>query len=120
MYNYLEEMEMSIEEWIGYEIDLEEYEGRRDELEEKLNDDLWANDCITGNGSGSYTFCSATAKEYVLENVDLLREAYTEFDCKETLGDDFCNEEWEKMDVTIRCYLLGQAINNTLDKMGIF
>ena len=28
----------------------------RDELEETMNDELWAEDSITGNGSGSYFF----------------------------------------------------------------
>ena len=29
----------------------------------------------------------------------------------------FLNEDWEYLDVTIRCYLLGQAINKALDEL---
>lgn len=89
----------------------------RDELESHLNDTLWADDSVTGNCSGSYTFNSAKAKEYVMENPDLLREAYEEFDCKDRLGEDFIEENWESMDVTIRCYVLNSCINDALDKI---
>lgn len=34
------------------------------------------------------------------------------------LENGFLSEDWEKMDVTIRCYLLGQAIAEVLDDMG--
>ena len=79
------------------------------------NDDLFINDSITGNASGSYTFNSYTAKEYIFNNIDLLNEAITEFCEDDVIGEKFLNEEWEWMDVTIRCYLLGQAISEALD-----
>lgn len=89
----------------------------RDELESHLNDTLWADDSVTGNCSGSYTFNSAKAKEYVMENHDLLTEAYEEFDCKDRLGQEFIDGNWESMDVTIRCYVLNSCINDALDKI---
>lgn len=104
---------------LGY-INNEIYPGEfwdRDELESHLNDTLWADDSVTGNCSGSYTFNSAIAKEYVMENPDLLREAYEELDCKDRLGEDFLEEHWESMDVTIRCYVLNSCINDALDKI---
>ena len=52
-----------------------------------------------------------------MENPDLLREAYEEFDCKDKLGEDFIEENWENMDVTIRCYVLNSCINDALDKI---
>lgn len=33
------------------------------------------------------------------------------------IGFEFLNEEWEGMDVAIRCYLLGQAIAAALDEI---
>ena len=89
----------------------------RDELESHLNDTLWADDSVTGNCSGSYTFNSAKAKEYVMDNHDLLREAFEEFDCKDKLGEYFIEEDWESMDVTIRCYVLNSCINDALDEI---
>ena len=117
MYNYLNAMKADILEAIRNDYTLADYENR-DELEERLNDELWMDDSVTGNASGSYTFSRCQAWEYVSDNMDLLREAVTEFCEMETLADHFMNEDYEWMDVTIRCYLLGQAISEALDEFG--
>lgn len=89
----------------------------RDELEDKLNDDLWTKDSVTGNGSGSYTFSNADAKKYVTEDgADYLREAAKEFDCEHDILEHFLDGDYEYLDVTIRCYLLGQIIHEVLDE----
>ena len=116
MYNYLEAMKSDIMDYIRSEVNTNEY-ADRDELDAFLNDELWTVDSVTGNASGSYTFNSYTAKEYVFDNIDLLNEAITEFCEDDVIGEKFLNEEWEQMDVTIRCYLLGQAISEALDDM---
>lgn len=113
-YDYLEAMKSDVLDYIREEVNAGEFSDRED-LENKLNDDLFINDSITGNASGSYTFNSYTAKEYVFDNIDLLNEAITEFCEDDVIGEKFLNEEWEWMDVTIRCYLLGQAISEALD-----
>lgn len=123
MYNYLEEMKRAIREDLndnyGHHDDLINaiVNDEWDELEEKLNEDYWVDDAVTGNASGSFTFNCWTAKEYVLDNVDLAREAFTEF-CEDParLADYFLNEEWETIDVIIRCYLLGQAVAEALEE----
>lgn len=90
----------------------------RDEWETELNDDLWIADSVTGNGSGSYTFNSWKAGEYVKDNLPLLAEALREFETgSETITDKFLNEEWEYFDVTIRCYLLNGSIHTVLDEL---
>lgn len=63
MYDYLEAIKADVKDAISDNYDLNEYRGDREGLEEKLNDDLWTNDSVTGNASGSYTFNSYTAKE---------------------------------------------------------
>ena len=73
---------------------------------------------MTGNASGSYTFNSYKAQEYVLDNMDLLEEMCGEFGVdNETIGQKFLDGSWEWMDVSIRCYLLGQAISEALDEV---
>lgn len=114
MYNYLENMVEDVKEYIKNEIDFSEYEDM-DELRESLNDDLWAEDSVTGNGSGSYTFNRAIAKEYVDENKDFVDEMMKEFDCKEKVVNWWIEDNYEAIDVSIRCYLLGQAIEKALD-----
>lgn len=114
MYNYLENMVEDVKEYIKNEIDFSEYE-EIDEVRESLNDDLWTEDSVTGNGSGSYTFNRAIAKEYVDENKDLVDEMMKEFDCKEKVANWWIEDNYEAIDVSIRCYLLGQAIEKALD-----
>lgn len=113
-YNYLEAVTADVLDYIKDVINLAEWKGNRDGLEEKLNDDLWTVDSVTGNASGSY-YCNAwRAEEALAHNWDVLEEALAEF------GQDGVNviekgAEWA--DVTIRCYLLGQAIAEALDTL---
>ena len=116
-YNYMNAMTEDIRDYITENINRKDYTEDRDELEEYLNDTLWTEDSVTGNASGSYTFNRETSKGYVVDNTDLLKEAYTEFGQKEKITDVICDEDWESADVTIRCYLLGQAIAEVLDDL---
>ena len=117
MYNYLKAMKSDIKNYIENEINTSNYSDR-EELESDLNEILWNEDSITGNASGSYTFNGAEAAEYVNDNIDLLSEACAEFDVDSaTVGEKFLDEDWEYLDVTIRCYLLSQAISEALDEI---
>lgn len=112
-YNYLESVTEDVKEYINNEITLSDYENR-EELEEYLNDILWADDSVTGNASGSYTFSSWKAEGYLCHNMNLLAEACNEF------GNEVNTkllENPEACDVTIRCYLLNQAISDVLDEL---
>ena len=111
-YNYLENIKADVKEYIDNEINLKDFSDR-EELEEKLNEDLWTCDSVTGNASGSYYCNSWKAEEALAHNWDLLAEAMKEFDCEVDLLEK--GAEWA--DVTIRCYLLGQAISEVLDEM---
>lgn len=119
MYNYLEAMKSDIKDYIKNEINTANYSDR-EELENDLNDILWNEDSVTGNASGSYTFNRADSEEYVTDNIDLLAEACKEFGVNnETVGEKFFAEDWEYFDVTIRCYLLSQAISEALDEIDL-
>ena len=113
-YNYLEAVTFDVLDYIKEEINLDEWKGNRDGLEEKLNDELWTVDSVTGNASGSYTFNTWEAEENLAHNWDLLAEALDEFGQD---GTDVLKQGAEAMDVTIRCYLLGQAIAEALDEL---
>ncbi|MGN0187398.1 MAG: hypothetical protein ACI392_06605 [Paludibacteraceae bacterium] len=110
-YNYLEAVKDSVKDYIINNIDLSSFDDR-DELEQYLNDELFIDDSVTGNASGSYTFNSWKAEEYLCHNLDLLQEAMLEFGINVR---DFQGAEWA--DVTIRCYLLGQAISEVLNEI---
>lgn len=117
-YNYRETVKNDVIEQVkdGYkENSLRIYkEEGRDALEEYLNDELWVDDQVTGNASGSYTFNTWEAEENLCHNMSLLEEACDEFgqDVGEAVkrGAEYC-------DVTIRCYLLGGAISEAIDEL---
>ena len=119
MYDYLEAMKEDIKTYILEDINVNSQYSNMAELENALNDDLWTVDSVTGNASGSYTFNRYKAQEYVMDNMELLVEMCSEFGIDNaTIGEKFLEEDWEWMDVSIRCYLLGQAISEALNELG--
>lgn len=118
-YNYLENVTADAKQAILENLNYWDFTDR-EELEEIANDELWCDDIVTGNGSGSYTFNREAAKEYVTrsdDGLDTLRDAVREFDCEHEAFTAFLEENWEYFDVTIRCYLLSQAISTALDEL---
>ena len=120
-YNYLEAVTADVIDYmrenIGYirnDVDISD----RDALIEFLNDELWIDDGVTGNASGSYTFNAYKAKEFIFADPDTVSEALKDF-CVEaaTISEKFLNQDWEYFDVTARCYVLSQAIENALDSI---
>ena len=119
MYNYTKAMAQDIREYIADEIELVGYDDR-EKLEDELNERLWMTDSVTGNASGSYTFSRAIAKDYVIDNMDALVEACENFGIMpELIGKKFLEEDWEWMDVTIRCHLLPFVISEVIDDLNI-
>lgn len=116
MYDYREAITSDVLDHIKSEFTKEEIKEKlsaRDDWEQELNDDLWARDNVTGNGSGSYTFNAWQAEEYLAHNWDLLADAIDEFG-----GDaDVLRVGPEACDVTIRCYLLAECISDALDQL---
>ena len=118
-YNYLEAVTADAKQAILENLNDWDFSDR-EELEEIANDELWVDDSVTGNGSGSYTFNREAAKEYVTrsdDGMDTLRDAVCDFDCEHEAFTAFLKEDWEYFDVTIRCYLLGQAISAAIDEL---
>lgn len=113
-YNYLENVKEDVKQYIQDNEIRPEADEDRDEFADRLNDLLWTADSVTGNGSGSYTFSTWTAEENICHNYDLLAEAANEFGCSDK---NIIEKGAEWADVTIRCYLLGQAISAVLDEL---
>lgn len=114
MYNYFNAVREDVENYVdenksyyqGY-FDDEDWDG----LEGKLNDDLWAEDSVTGNGSGSYTFNRYDAEENLCHNWEDIGATYKEF------GGTPDYDNPEAIDVSIRCYYLGQAISDYINSV---
>lgn len=116
-YDYFNVMKADVLTYIDENYTTEELKERladRDEFYEKLNDDLWVCDSVTGNASGSYTFNRWSAEENLCHNLDLLKDALDEFGS--TLTDALAKGA-EYCDVTIRCYLLGSVLYQVLDEL---
>lgn len=122
-YDYYEEVKNDVinyinenMEYIKEKVDISD----RDQLESWLSDELFVDDSITGNASGSYTFNRAEAKEYVLDNIDLLSDACDNFgENMEKLGYMFLAEDWETFDVFIRLYVLDTCISDAIDEIDL-
>ena len=112
-YNYLEQVTNDAKEAILENMEYWTFYDR-EELEEVAHDELWADDYVTGNCSSSYFYSTWKAEEALCHNWDLLAEACEEFGQDIVWmfkrGAEFC-------DVTIRCYLLSQAIAAALDEL---
>ena len=111
-YNYFEAVKNAVLDYIN-ENEIKVTASNNEELSDSLNDDLWTNDSVTGNGSGSYFFNTWKAEEALCHNLDLLGEACEEFGSTA----DLLKDGAEACDVTIRCYLLPQAISEALDEL---
>lgn len=119
-YDYLEAVKDDVKEYIKNEVNVGDYSDR-DEMGEQLYDTLFCEDSVTGNASGSYTFNSYKAKEYIESDPEAytyIRELVSEYGMDaETVADKFLNEDWEYWDVSIRCYLLYQAVDKALEEL---
>ena len=111
-YDYLSAVESDVREYIENNVNFHDYSDL-DEMKEDLNEKLFVEDSVTGNASGSYTFNTWKAEEYLCHNLDLLAEANEAF----SGSSDILSDGAETCDVTIRCYLLGQAIDNVAPDM---
>ena len=111
-YDYLSAVESDVREYIENNVDFHDYSDL-DEMKEDLNEKLFVEDSVTGNASGSYTFNTWKAEEYLCHNLDLLAEANDEFGG----SSDILSDGAEACDVIIRCYLLSQAIENVAPDM---
>ena len=120
-YDYCIEVANDIECWmdrVGDPFDLSQFENREDAAE-FLYDELWAEDAITGNGPYGYS-SEEMCEEFLCHNLYLLFEALFEFsEIEESLLDKLYKHIKEKnfarwADTTIRCYVLGSAIENAL------
>ena len=75
-------------------------------------DNLFIDDAVTGNGSGSYTFNSAKARENVADAIwdKKVLNALAEIGCDGGQIAQYLRDgEAETLDVSIRCAMLGEV-----------
>ena len=125
---YLEAVKDDVREWI--ENNKEEFEERLLQEEEFDDEDdfkqfvngwlenkLWNDDDVTGNGSCAYFTDIGDAEQMILANPEEVKEALQEF-CVDasTIADKFLDRDWHYFDVTARCFYLRLAIEEVVDE----
>ena len=111
-YDYQNAVENDVRNYVSENVNLNDFE-TKEELCNWLNDNLWMEDSVTGNASGSYTFNAWEAEENLCHNLDLLSEAIEETGA----STDILKDGPESCDVAIRCFLLGQAVDAVVDEV---
>lgn len=99
-YNYLECVKEDVRNYIE-ENKIVVTSSNLEEVEQELND--------------TFTFSTWQAEENLCHNFELLTDALEELGCDLS----YLKKGAEACDVTIRCYLLGQAISEVLDEIEI-
>ena len=120
MYNYRESVKEDVKNW----MDENHEPGASSELEWNYDivfEGCWIADEVTGNGSGSYTFSRLEARRNFFEDDDsedyisqMLQEGFCD---AEEVGKHMASGDWEWIDVCIRCYLLGDVVQEVIDEM---
>lgn len=91
-----------------------------DDIVDYLNDILWNEDCITGNGTQYYD-TENKCSEYLCQNSDILYEAAQEFCIDDNINmliSQFENKTLAQyFDSTIRCYLLNSCIYQAIQEL---
>lgn len=110
-YDYLKNVREDVLDYIKENYEKEDF-ANLDYNE--LYDEMWTADSVTGNGSGSYYCNEYKAQECLIGNFDLIRESLEYFG-NNVIDIKLLNGEW--LDVTVRCYLLGQVLQEVLDEL---
>lgn len=111
-YDYYTAVKEDVKEYIREQKIIVTSENKND-LYDELYEDMFIDDSVTGNASGSYTFSRWQAEQNLCHNTELLGEALSEFGCDTS----YIERGAEACDVTIRCYLLSQVLSEVLDEL---
>lgn len=116
IYSYPSHVKNDIKEFIEKRLDSGNFglliQGDEDTIQD-VEDLMFDQDEITGNGSGSYTFNTWKAEQNLTGNWDLLCEAKEELDPQV----DIISKGPEYADVLIRCYLLDWCFRKALNEI---
>lgn len=114
-YDYKEAVKNDIREVITNEYDLSEYADFGNACE-RIHDDLWNDDRVTGNASGSYFFNAWDAENALNHNWEEIEKAAEFFGIEPIIS---CSYERspEFWDVTIRCMYIGECLYEVLEEL---
>ena len=112
-YDYDQAVYDDVWSWVKEKLDNDELPHlTKDKLKEWLEEKLYTNDDVTGNGSGSYTFNRYTAEKYICHNIEYIFDKIKEIGY---IADESSVLDAEELDVTMRCALLNEAIDKVVE-----
>ena len=122
MYDYKENIESNIRillnDEVGQFYNLNHYDGDADALAEDLYTYCWNNDFVTGNGSdGCYFTLTSESERAVKDNMNILQDVANDWGEEDKIQQALEEENWDWLDVTIRCYLLYSCVREIVDGM---
>lgn len=114
---YVDLVKNDIERYLvnTYGIDTDSYKKVFEDTD-SLHDELWVDDSVTGNSTGSYTCNRELARSFVLGDMETVIEAAYDYGCIEEFTDRLLKRDYEWLDVLARCYVLGEAISIVEEK----
>ena len=121
MYSYRASVEADVRDWMRENED-EWKDVNLGVLYCFLSDRLFCEDSVTGNASGSYTMSRYIARCNVMgdeDSDDIISDMVDEgiLD-NETLGKWYSSQNWEAIDVVIRCHLLDEIITGIVSEIA--
>lgn len=117
-YSYGESVALDVSRYISKHININDWPNR-DAPKEHLQDILMVEQSVTGTGGG-YPADPNMIRLWVLSNLGLLAESIFDIHSSSELnsvGEEFEYEQYNALDYRIRCYCLGEAISDELDKI---
>lgn len=117
MYDYRRAMIDDIKDYIKVVGLLPEPQETYDDYIERLNEELWDVDEITGNGPFYYA-SEADCEEYVGHGLSYLIEVITDWDLEIAKDAKFHDAPARYLDCLIRCYLLYECIEKAVEELG--
>ena len=120
MYSYKEVVRSDVREWI--DNNREDIDGLdRADAYDVVYDSCWIDDSVTGNASGSYTFSRYEARQNFFNDDDsdeyIFQMIEDGFISADELGKKIAESNWEYIDLSIRCWLLCDAVSDVLDEV---
>lgn len=124
-YDYEQVITQELKDWITNETDIltnRDAYGSDEELVAWIEDEVWAEDSVTGNGDFGYAE-EDVCLTYLGGNSDLLYEAANAFDLDNgdlTIVEHFNNGSLAQyFDTCIRCYLLRDCIDLVIKELKL-
>lgn len=108
---YTEQVKADFEEFFGEQYHQAKANGY-DETAKALVYNATDSDDVTGNGSGSYYMNRQAAKEMVMANIEYVAQLCQDTDATYTFTGMIADNDWESLDVLVRCRTLIKLFNN--------